>query len=94
MVAYDAFTHTLTNSLFSEYLYNQKTFSKVGLLVTEGTNILEDIMKRNVKENGKVVESSKTPITLPGSYGLPIIGVIYDTLDFCNLNHKLAKKEA
>lgn len=86
MVAYDAFTHALTNPLFSEYVYNQKTFSEVGLSVIEGTNTLEDIIKRNVKDSGWVVASFKTPIALPGSYGLPILGVIYDTLDFLFLS--------
>ena len=86
MVAYDAFTHALTNPLLSKFTFNSKTFSPVGMDIIENTKTLSDIVKRNVKGSGRVVASFTTPIEPPGWYGLPILGVIYDTVDFLFLS--------
>ena len=86
MVAYDAFTHALTNPLLSKFTFNSKTFSPVGMNIIENTKTLSDIVRRNVKNSGRVVASFTTPIEPPGWYGLPILGVIYDTVDFLFLS--------
>jgi prostaglandin-endoperoxide synthase 2 len=51
MVAYDAFTQALTNPLLARDVYNEATFSKIGLKVIEETKCLSDIVERNVGKN-------------------------------------------
>lgn len=48
MVAYDAMTHIHTNPLLSKYIYNADTFTQDGLDIIEGTNSLDDLVKRNL----------------------------------------------
>jgi len=48
MVAYDAFTHVLTNPLLSEHVYGEATFSKEGLKIIDETNTIYDFVARNV----------------------------------------------
>jgi prostaglandin-endoperoxide synthase 2 len=48
MVALDAFSQALVNPLFSEHVYNEKTFSKLGFQWIRETNTLADIVARNV----------------------------------------------
>ena len=54
MVAYDAFTHALTNPLLSENIYGPDTFSTVGLRIIEATNTIGDVVLRNVRDPAKV----------------------------------------
>ncbi len=82
MVAYDAFTHALTNPLLSKYVSSAETFSTVGLFVIDETNSLAEIVHRNVRDSGSVVASFQTPMPVPGNYGFPAFGILYDTLDF------------
>ena len=51
MVAYDAFTHALTNPLLSNNVWGPDTFTKTGMKVIEDTHCLEDILKRNSQRN-------------------------------------------
>lgn len=60
MVGYDAFTHALTNPLMSINVYNENTFSKVGLSIIEQTSTLADIVKRNVKDSNYIEASFRT----------------------------------
>ena len=82
MVAYDAFTHALTNPLLSENVFNVDTFSKEGMEVIARTDTLADLVSRNVRDPGGVLASFKALSEVPGSYGLPVIGRLWDTLDF------------
>lgn len=60
MVGYDAFTHALTNPLMSTHVYNENTFSNIGLSIIEKTTTLADIVKRNVTDSDTVEASFKT----------------------------------
>jgi len=51
MVSYDAFTQAFTNPLLARNVYNEETFSKVGMKVFEETKSLSDIVARNAGEN-------------------------------------------
>lgn len=48
MVSYDAFTQALTNPLLADEVFNEKTFSDVGMVELEKTNSLADLVRRNV----------------------------------------------
>jgi prostaglandin-endoperoxide synthase 2 len=50
MVAYDAFSQLLTNPLVAPRIYNDKTFSEVGLNVLHDTNSISDLVHRNARE--------------------------------------------
>ena len=82
MVGYDAFTHALTNPLLSRHVYNDDTFTKQGRQYLENTDTLGQVIRRNVARPNSVTASFTTPRTVPGSYGLPGLGVVFDTLDF------------
>ena len=82
MVAYDAFTHALTNPLLSKNIFHSGTFSEKGMSIIENTETLSAIIRRNVTHKEEVIANFTTPINPPGSYGLPVIGVVFDTLDF------------
>jgi prostaglandin-endoperoxide synthase 2 len=47
MVAYNAFTHALTNPLLSNNVWGPDTFTNSGMKIIEGTHCLEDIVRRN-----------------------------------------------
>jgi prostaglandin-endoperoxide synthase 2 len=57
MVAYDAFTQALTNPLLARNIYNEDTFSKVGLKVIEETKCLTDIVARNAGKDFRALFS-------------------------------------
>lgn len=57
MVAYDAFTHILTNPLLSTEVYCPETFSKVGWEIVEQRATLDEIIKRNVGRPDAVTAS-------------------------------------
>jgi prostaglandin-endoperoxide synthase 2 len=47
MVAYDAFTQALTNPLLSRNVFNERTFTSLGLQIISETGCLQDILHRN-----------------------------------------------
>lgn len=55
MVAYDAFTQALTNPLLARNVFNEATFSKVGLGIIEETSSLQQIVARNSSSPDEVV---------------------------------------
>jgi len=82
MVAYDAFTHAFTNPLLSENVFKEETFTKEGLEIINQTNTIADLVRRNVSRPAQTTASFKARRATPGSYGLPIIGRLWDTVDF------------
>lgn len=59
LVAVDAFTQALTNPLFSEHVFKESSFSKVGWEAINTMNSLEDLVRRNKK-----VTDSLGPISM------------------------------
>jgi prostaglandin-endoperoxide synthase 2 len=57
MVAYDAFTHILTNPLLASEIHTPATFSKVGWDIIQESATLEQIVKRNVQHPNAVYVS-------------------------------------
>jgi prostaglandin-endoperoxide synthase 2 len=55
MVALDAFSQALNNPLCSEHIFNEGTFSKVGLQIIESTATLADLVTRNVHDGKHVL---------------------------------------
>jgi len=82
MVAYDAFTHALTNPLLSKQVYNEATFSRTGLEIIEATTTFSDYVKRNLTKPAEASVSFNARQKVPGSYGLPLIGGAVDLLAF------------
>lgn len=80
MVGVDAFSQALTNPLLADNVYNEDTFTKVGLDSIANTSSLADIVRRNkVAANAKVAFGGEDP---PGSYGWPLVGAAWGILDF------------
>jgi prostaglandin-endoperoxide synthase 2 len=50
MVSLDAFSQVYTNPLLATRIYNEQTFSRVGLEILRSTNSLSQIVNRNVPE--------------------------------------------
>ncbi|NQW01238.1 MAG: hypothetical protein HQ483_16150 [Rhodospirillales bacterium] len=50
MVAYDAFTQIYTNPLLSQNVFNERTFTKLGLDRIKSTNSVQDLASRNTKQ--------------------------------------------
>ncbi|MGB1236071.1 MAG: cytochrome P450, partial [Planktomarina sp.] len=82
MVAYDAFTHALTNPLLSENIYSPETFSNVGMDIINTTGGLRDIVARNVPEPAGVIASFQSIRDIPGSTRFTRLGGLAETLDF------------
>ncbi len=57
MVAYDAFTHILTNPLLASEIHTPQTFSEVGWDIIQESATLEQIVKRNVGNPNAVTVS-------------------------------------
>ena len=57
MVAHDAFTQAFTNPLLARNVYNEDTFSKVGMGIIEQTYCLQQIVERNSRTRDKVYAS-------------------------------------
>jgi len=57
MVAYDAFTHILTNPLLASEIHTPETFSDVGWAIIQESATLEQIVKRNVRKPEAVTVS-------------------------------------
>ncbi|HEX2028296.1 MAG TPA: peroxidase family protein [Nitriliruptorales bacterium] len=53
MVGIDAFSQALTNPLVAENIYNEQTFSPVGLKTINETHCLSDLLHRNIGEKGQ-----------------------------------------
>jgi prostaglandin-endoperoxide synthase 2 len=70
MVALDAFSQALVHPLFSEHVYNEKTFSKLGFQWIRETNALADIVARNVP-GGKHLLVTMTQSAAPPKPGTP-----------------------
>jgi len=51
MVGVDAFSQALTNPLLSPRVFNEQTFSPLGMQIIGGTSRLSDIVHRNVPES-------------------------------------------
>jgi len=47
MVAHDAFTQALTNPLLARQVFNEQTFSKIGMEIIKQTHCLQQIVARN-----------------------------------------------
>ena len=82
MVAYDAFTHALTNPLLSENVYNENTFSQKGIEIIEGTETFADFVKRNLTKPSEASVSFNARKRVPGSYGWPVVGGLKDLIAF------------
>jgi prostaglandin-endoperoxide synthase 2 len=65
MVALDAFSQALVNPLFSEHVYNEKTFSPLGFRLIEQTNTLADIVARNVRGGRRLLVAMTQPAVPP-----------------------------
>jgi len=50
MVALDAFSQVYTNPLLATRVYNEQTFSRVGMEILRSTNSLSQIVNRNVPQ--------------------------------------------
>lgn len=53
LVGIDAFSQALTNPLLSEHVFNEQTFSRVGLKIIKQTSSLSDVLHRNVPSRSK-----------------------------------------
>ena len=51
MVGVDAFSQALTNPLLAPRVFNERTFSELGLEIIGGTRRLSDILHRNIPES-------------------------------------------
>ena len=60
LVGIDAFSQALTNPLLSEHVFNERTFTSLGLKIINQTNSLSDILHRNVPEHGRKYHVSMT----------------------------------
>lgn len=59
MVGYDAFTQALTNPLLARNVFNENTFSKIGMRIIFETKSLEQIVRRNSRTPESVQVSFK-----------------------------------
>lgn len=80
MVGLDAFSQALTNPLLSKNVYGKGAFSEVGMATIDATSTLTDIVRRNTNIGHGRANFAMRP-QVPGGYGLPVIGWIFDTLD-------------
>lgn len=81
MVGVDAFSQALTNPLLSQNVYGPLAFSEPGLQAVNETSSFDSIVRRNSSMGNRRTNFS-AGLTPPGSYGLPILGTIIDTVDF------------
>jgi prostaglandin-endoperoxide synthase 2 len=57
MVGYDAFTQALTNPLLARNVFNEATFSRMGLAIIDQTDSLQQIVARNAQDPDSVFAS-------------------------------------
>ncbi len=67
MVAFDAFSHALTNPLLSEQVFNERTFSKEGMETIHATHTLQDILNRNLAPGQRPAKISMTDRQSPAA---------------------------
>jgi prostaglandin-endoperoxide synthase 2 len=79
MVGVDAFSQALTNPLLSKAVFGPGAFSDVGVATINNTATLADVVKRTTQIGDRRVSFALRKI--PGSYGWPLVGWIWDTLD-------------
>ena len=60
MVGVDAFSQALTNPLLAHRVYQEKTFSEVGMKIIKQTKTLNDIVQRNITNPPQVSFTHKT----------------------------------
>lgn len=53
MVAVDAFSQIYTNPLLSKHVYNETTFTKLGMQMIQETRTIQAILDRNVPDRGR-----------------------------------------
>lgn len=89
MVGVDAFSQALTNPLLCSNIYGPGCFSDVGLQTIEATSTLDDVARRNTDMGSRLVAfdiGAQPGKPVPGSYGLPFIGTVVQTLDFLKIS--------
>jgi prostaglandin-endoperoxide synthase 2 len=69
MVGIDAFSQALTNPLISKYVYNERTFSALGLEIIDATASLNDLVRHNVRAASPVT-FTQASFTDPSSKGV------------------------
>ena len=74
LVAVDAFSQALTNPLLSDHLFNEQTFTKVGMEVIKSTTCLSDILNRNLPAGSSRYYLSMTRDEKQLRDGLPLAG--------------------
>jgi prostaglandin-endoperoxide synthase 2 len=60
LVALDAFSQALTNPLLSEHVFNEQTFTALGMRTIENTRCLQDVVNRNLALGQQPVAISMT----------------------------------
>lgn len=53
LVGIDAFSQALTNPLLAENIFNEKTFSPIGMEIIQTTSNLSDVLHRNIPQTDK-----------------------------------------
>ncbi|OUD09953.1 hypothetical protein BVC71_00040 [Marivivens niveibacter] len=86
MVAYDAFTHALTNPLLSKNIYGPDTFSPVGMDIINSTTSFRQIVARNSKKPNAVVCSFQAIKKVPGPQKLAPLRRIVETVDMAAIS--------
>lgn len=87
MVGTDAFTHVYTNPLLSQNVFKPETFSPLGMHTIQTTHTLAQLVERNRKPgSAPPLVTFKYPKGIPGSYGPPIVGKAWNSLDFLVLS--------
>ena len=54
MVGVDAFSQALTNPLLAHRVYQEQTFSELGMKIIEQTRTLNDLVQRNIANPSQV----------------------------------------
>lgn len=60
LVGIDAFSQALTNPLLAENIFNEKTFSPIGMEIIQTTRNLSDVLHRNIPQTDKRFKVSMT----------------------------------
>ena len=60
LVAIDAFSQAFTNPLLAPRVFNERTFSPLGLELIRTTSTLSDMLHRNIPDAGRRYEVTMT----------------------------------
>ncbi|GAX43301.1 heme peroxidase [Tolypothrix sp. NIES-4075] len=60
LVGVDAFSQALTNPLLAENVFNEKTFSPVGMEIIQTSHSLSDVLHRNIPQTNKKFQVTMT----------------------------------